>query len=256
MKIVSINVNGIRSAAKKGVFDWLNNCSPDIICMQEVRADPKELVDVVFNPVGYHIYHAAAIKKGYSGVAIYSKKSPKSVSTSLDCILSTDEGRFVQIEFNNLSVVSLYLPSGTREERQKLKYTFLDQYFVVLEKIIKSKKPYIITGDWNIAHHNIDIKNWRANQNVSGFLPEERAWLSAVLELGFVDSFRYLYPTKEQYTWWSNFGKAYVNNVGWRIDYQIITPNLVTVLKDAYVYTQEKFSDHAPVICEYDLVLT
>lgn len=252
---MSVNLNGIRSAAKKGFFDWLVTKNVDIVCIQETKAQEEQLQDQVFNPDGYYRDFFDAEKKGYSGVAIYSKIEPKKVITGLGWPCADTEGRYIQYDFENFSVASLYLPSGTSgEHRQQEKYDFMDKYLVKLKKIIKNKKSFIICGDWNIAHKKIDIKNWRGNQKNSGFLPEERAWLDTLFdEVGYVDAFREVNKKEEQYTWWSNRGQAWANNVGWRIDYQIITPDLKDAVKSTEIYREQKFSDHAPLILDYDI---
>jgi exodeoxyribonuclease-3 len=256
MRIISANVNGIRSAASKGFFSWLEKQNADVICLQEVRAAEPQLTDKIFHPEGYHAYFSAVEKKGYSGVAIYSKREPDKIVHGLGWDSANTEGRYLEARYGDLCIASLYMPSGTSgDERQAVKYDFMDQYLKVLKKQIKDSKEYIICGDWNIAHKNIDLKNWKANQKNSGFLPEERAWLDNLFDnVGFVDAFRHANPEKVQYTWWSNRSKAaWTNNVGWRIDYHIITPGLASKIKHSDVYTGEKFSDHAPVIIDYKI---
>lgn len=258
MKVISLNVNGIRSAGKKGFFAWLEAQDADVVCLQEVRAWQEQLTDEIYYPEGYHVYYVDAEKKGYSGVAIYSRLEPKNVTTDLGITIADEEGRYLQLDFGNMSIASIYLPSGTSGDvRQDLKYSFMDEYLPILKKQLKSKKSHILCGDWNIAHNNIDIKNWKSNKNNSGFLPEERAWLDVLFnKVGYIDSFRHLHPEKTQYTWWSNRANAWANNVGWRIDYQVITPDLASKLEAASVYREEKFSDHAPLIHEYAIELT
>ncbi|MBS0286550.1 MAG: exodeoxyribonuclease III [Proteobacteria bacterium] len=255
MRIISFNVNGIRSAASKGAFAWLAKQNADVICLQEVRASDKVLESTDFQLPGYHSYYCHAQKSGYSGVGIFTKKEPTKVVEKLGFALADDEGRYIHVEFGPLVVASIYFPSGTSgEERQKLKYHFLDKYLVLMEKVLHSKRPTILCGDWNIAHKNIDLKNWKTNQKNSGFLPEERAWLDTVFDKkGFVDAFRVLNQEPEQYTWWSHRGQAWANNVGWRIDYQVVTPDLKKAIKKVAIYKDEKFSDHAPLIIDYDI---
>jgi exodeoxyribonuclease-3 len=258
LKVTSFNANGIRAAAKKGFFEWFLKEDIDILCIQETKAQEHQLSDPIFQPSNYHRYFFDAEKKGYSGVAIYTKKEPIKISKGLGWNLADTEGRYIQIDFDNLSVASLYLPSGTSgDERQQHKYEFLDLYLPILEKQKRSRtRDYIICGDWNIAHNNIDIKNWKSNQKSSGFLPEERAWLDTLIdEVGMVDAFRSLYPEKVQYTWWSQRANAWNNNVGWRIDYHMVSPRLEDKISEANVYRDEKFSDHAPLTIEYDLCL-
>lgn len=254
MKVISFNANGIRAAAKKGFFDWLKKQKADVICIQETKAQVHQLTDEIFHPKGYHCNYFDAEKKGYSGVAIYSKVKPKKITTGLGFKVADEEGRYIQADFDNISVVSIYLPSGTSgEHRQDLKYVFMDEYLKILKAQLKSKRNYIIAGDWNIAHQKIDIKNWRSNQKNSGFLPEERAWMDTLFsEVGYVDAFRYKYPEKVMYTWWSNRAGAWDKDVGWRLDYQVVSPNLKDKIKDAYNFREIKFSDHAPFIVEYE----
>jgi exodeoxyribonuclease-3 len=257
MQVISANLNGIRSAANKGFFEWMLQQDADVICVQEVRAQMDTLTDEKFRPKGYYSYFFDAQKKGYSGVGIYTKKEPDRVIQGLGWGAADDEGRYIQCDFGDLSVASIYMPSGTSSEhRQEIKYDFLDRYLSILKDQIKQKRHYIICGDINIAHKKIDIKNWRSNQKNSGFLPEERAWMDTLIDtVGYVDAFRVLNQEEEQYTWWSQRGRAYANNVGWRIDYQVITPELKQKIKKVSIYKGQKFSDHAPVVVEYDLEL-
>ncbi len=258
MRIISLNTNGIRSAARKGLFDWLPTQNADVVCIQETKAQLADLeADPVFFPEGWHVHLHSAQKKGYSGVALYSRKKPDQILTALDNAEFHAEGRYIEARYGPLSVVSLYLPSGSSgPERQASKDRFLAYFRPLLQAWVTSGREYILCGDWNIAHQNIDLKNWRSNQKNSGFLPHERAWLDGLFqELGWVDGYRALHPTQEgeAYTWWSNRGNAYANNVGWRIDYQIVTPGLRDRIRDGSVYKGTKFSDHAPLILDYDL---
>jgi exodeoxyribonuclease-3 len=256
-RIITLNVNGIRSAAKKGFFSWLSKQDADVICLQEVRAELSSLTDPIFHPAGYYCYYFAAEKKGYSGVALYSRLKPNRVHEGLGFNIADKEGRYLQADFGNLSIASLYLPSGTSgEERQALKFDFMAHFDGILQTQLKDKRDYILCGDWNIAHRKIDLKNWQSNQKSSGFLPEERAWLDRVFDtLGFVDAFRVLNQEPHQYTWWSQRAKARENNVGWRIDYQIVTPKLAATIQAVDIYKAENFSDHAPLIVDYNLTL-
>lgn len=255
MKVITVNVNGIRSAASKGFFEWVKQQNADIVCLQEVRADLSQLTDKIFYPDNYIVNFVCGNKKGYSGVAIYSKNQPDNIITQLGWETADNEGRYLQADFGNLSIASVYLPSGTSgEQRQEIKYDFLDRYLLVLEQQIKQPRNYIICGDFNIAHKNIDLKNWRSNQKHSGFLPLERAWLDKLFDqVGFIDAYRYYNPSKIEYTWWSNFGKAWENNTGWRIDYHIISPLLADKIISTEIYRDKKFSDHAPLIINYDI---
>lgn len=255
MRIITANLNGIRSAARKGFLQWVEKQAADVICVQELKAQATDLDDTNLHLPGYHFYYHCAEKKGYSGVGIYTKHKPKKVVTGLGWDIADTEGRYVAVDLGGVWVASLYLPSGTSsEERQAVKYEFLDHYERYLKKLDKNKHAYILCGDWNIAHKPIDLKNWKSNQKNSGFLPEERAWLDKFLgEMGFVDAFREVDKTAEQYTWWSYRGQAWAKNVGWRIDYQMVTPNLKDSIKSAHIYKDERFSDHAPLVMDYDL---
>lgn len=255
MKVISVNVNGIRAAHRKGFFDWIQRQKADVICIQETKAQIDQLVEEILKPRGYHAFFNDAVKKGYSGTAIYSKKKPDKIIDKLGWEVADTEGRYLQADFGKLSVASLYLPSGSsKEERQLIKYDFLDQFTPILKKMRRQKREYIICGDWNIAHKEIDLKNWKANQKNSGFLPEERAWMDDLFDkVGMVDSFRVVNQEPDQYTWWSNRGQAWANNVGWRIDYQVVTPGLRDKIKSVSIYKDERFSDHAPLITNYDL---
>jgi len=257
MKVITANVNGIRAAAKKSFFDWLKTEAADVVCIQETKAQLDQLSDEVFHPQGYHCYYFDAVKKGYSGVAIYCKTKPNKVTTGLGWNIADTEGRYIQADFDEISVASLYLPSGSSgEEKQNNKFEFLDLYGEHLKALKRKKRQYIICGDWNIAHKNEDLKNWKGNKKNSGFLPEERAWLDYIFDdLGYIDSFREINQEADQYTWWSNRGQAYANNVGWRIDYQILSPKLKEKVTSTSIYKDERFSDHAPLIMEYDLNL-
>ena len=254
LRVITANLNGIRSAAKKGFFDWLLQQNADVICIQELKAQEHQLQDKLFQPEGYHGYFHYAEKKGYSGVGIYSRKKPVKITTGLGWLEADTEGRYIEADFGNLSVVSLYLPSGTSgEHRQTIKFDFLERYAQHLKELRKQSHEYIICGDWNIAHRQIDLKNWRGNQKNSGFLPEERAWMDELFgPIGFVDAFRELNQQPEQYTWWSHRGQAWAKNVGWRIDYQVISPNLKNTVKSVSIYKDQRFSDHAPLIVDYE----
>ena len=255
MRVITLNVNGIRSAVSKGLFTWLNKQNADVICLQETKAQAHQLADLD-RPSGYHAYYFDAEKRGYSGVAIYTRKQPNNVIRGLGWEVADKEGRYLQVDFDNLTVASLYMPSGSSgPDRQHIKFEFLNNYEAVLKKQLKQQRQFIICGDWNIAHKPIDLKNWRGNQKNSGFLPEERAWLDKVFNsLHYVDTFRLLNQEPEQYTWWSNRGQAWAKNVGWRIDYQIITKGITSMVKAVSIYKEQRFSDHAPLIVDYDLV--
>jgi exodeoxyribonuclease-3 len=254
LRVITANVNGIRSAAKKGFFEWMLAQDADVICVQEIKAQEADLQAGLFHPQGYEAYFHCAEKKGYSGVGIYSRQKPVIVTSGLGWPDADQEGRYIELDFGGLCIASLYLPSGTSgEHRQTIKFGFLELYAKHLELLRKQEKDYIICGDWNIAHRQIDLKNWRGNQKNSGFLPEERAWMDKLFgDMGFVDGFRHINQEPDQYTWWSNRGQAWAKNVGWRIDYQVITPGLKNAIKFVSIYKDQRFSDHAPLTIEYD----
>ncbi|MBA1148509.1 exodeoxyribonuclease III [Ectothiorhodospiraceae bacterium WFHF3C12] len=255
MKITSFNANGIRAAARKGFMDWLAQEQPDVLCVQETKAQADQLGGDLLRPDGYESYFCDAEKKGYSGVAIYTRTAPDSVSRGVGFEDIDREGRWIEARYGDLTVVSFYMPSGTSgDHRQEFKYAFMDPFLDYLKGLHDSGREYIICGDWNIAHTRDDIRNWRSNQKNSGFLPEERAWMDRLFgEAGFVDAFREIIEGPDHYTWWSYRGRAWDNNTGWRIDYQVVTPGLRERIRDVRVYTGARFSDHAPLTIEYDL---
>jgi len=257
LRIITLNLNGIRSATQKGLFPWLENQNADIVCLQEIKAQIGDLSEEMRHPSGFIGHFHCAEKKGYSGVGIYSKQKPDRVIEGLGIEEIDREGRYLQLDFGNLSVISLYLPSGSSgPERQDYKFRFLDLFLPHLELLVVSGRDVVLCGDWNIAHQQIDLKNWRSNQKNSGFLPAERAWLSKLFdETGWVDVFRRIDQRPDQYTWWSNRGQAWAKNVGWRIDYQITTPQLADTARQVAIYTQERFSDHAPLTIDYEYSL-
>ena len=254
MRIITVNVNGIRAAARKGFFDWLGKQNADVVCLQETKAQIHQLSDPQFHPEGYHCYYHDAQKPGYSGVALYCRQQPDAVIVGMGNDEFDAEGRYIEAQFGKLSVVSLYLPSGTSGDvRQEVKYRCMDFIEARLQQILDDGREFIVCGDWNIAHKNQDIRNWKGNQKNSGFLPEERAWLDKLFgELKFVDAFRELPQAEHEYTWWSNRGQAWANNTGWRIDYHILSPNLQGTVKATDIYRDERFSDHAPLTVDYD----
>jgi exodeoxyribonuclease-3 len=254
LRIITLNVNGIRSAAKKGFFAWFARQDADVVCLQEIKGQNQQLEDPQFWPEGYACYYLEAEKKGYSGVGLYARVEPDDVIQGLGWVDMDREGRYLEARFGKLSVVSLYLPSGSSsEERQAVKFSFLDRFLPYLDQCLASGRDYVFCGDWNIAHKAMDLKNWRSNQKNSGFLPEERAWMDQVIEQsGWVDAFRVVNQDAEQYTWWSNRGQAWAKNVGWRIDYQIVSPSLSPSIRGASIYKDERFSDHAPLTIDYD----
>ena len=254
MRVVTLNVNGIRSAAKKGMYPWLAAQKADVVCLQEIKAQDGDLLDAMRAPRGLRGHFSHAQKKGYAGVALYSRVAPAKLIEGFGVKEFDAEGRYLEARFGKLSVISLYLPSGSAgPHRQASKFRFLEAFLPQLKKLKTRGREVLLCGDWNIAHQAIDLKNWRSNQKNSGFLPEERAWLTKVLgELGFVDVFRKLDPRPEQYTWWSNRGQAWAKNVGWRIDYQIATPGIAARARKASIYKRRRFSDHAPLTIDYD----
>lgn len=257
MKIITINVNGIRAAQRKGLFDWLIKQNAAVVCMQEIRASVSQL-DERFYPQNYHCFYHAAVKKGYSGTAIFALKKPDNIIKKTAWADIDFEARLLQADFDDLSVISIYIHSGSaKQERQNLKMEFLSERLTpYLQKLAKNGRKYIICGDLNIVHKKRDIKNFHANKNRSGCLPEERAWLDKLFnDMGFIDAFRQKNDDDEQYTWWSNRGQAWENNTGWRIDYQILSGNLQGRVKSADIYKKQRFSDHAPLIIDYDYQL-
>ena len=255
MRIITINVNGIRSAARKGLFDWLARQDADVVCLQEIKASADDLDVAPFRSKKFHAYYEPAVKKGYSGVGLLTRQHPDGLVRGIGVEEFDHEGRYLEVRLGNLSVVSLYAPSGSAgEHRQASKFRFLKVFMEHLRKIRRDGRRYVICGDWNIAHREIDLKNWRSNQKNSGFLPEERAWLDQVFgEVGFIDAFRAVDDRAEQYTWWSNRGNAWDNNVGWRIDYQVASPELRDTVRAASIYKRKRFSDHAPLIMDYEI---
>jgi len=255
IRIITLNLNGIRSAARKGWLEWLPAQQADVVCVQEVKAQDADLTDELRRIGGLKGHFHFAQKKGYSGVGLYTRKRPKAVVAGFGHPEFDAEGRYLEVDFGRFTVVSLYLPSGSSsEERLAAKFRFLDVFLPHLRSLVRGGREVILCGDLNIAHKEIDLRNWRSNQRNPGFLPEERAWLTRVFdEVGFVDVFRRLDPRPERYTWWSNRGQAWAKNVGWRLDYQIATPGIASRAKAASIYTDHRFSDHAPVTIDYRL---
>ena len=254
MKVISFNANGIRSAARKGFYEWLQCQKADFVCVQETRAQVEQLKsEPIYFPSDFYCDYYDAVKKGYSGVAIYARQKPIRVLKGLGFDYCDEEGRYIQFDYPNFSVISLYLPSGTSGDgRQAVKYDFLARFAEHLSTLKATGRELIICGDYNIAHKKIDIKNWRGNQKNSGFLPEERAWFDELFgPMGFIDAFRLQNQEEDQYTWWSNRGQAREKNVGWRIDYQVITKGLADFVVDVDIYRDVRFSDHAPLLIEY-----
>ncbi len=255
MRIVTLNCNGIRSAARKGFFAWLPRQRADVLCLQETKAQEHQLDHGDFRPKGWHCFYYDAEKKGYAGVALFSRTEPDEVIRGFGVDEFDREGRYLEARFGRLSVVSVYFPSGSAgPHRQASKFRFLEAFLPWLAGLGRKPRDHVLCGDFNIAHRPIDLENWRSNQKNSGFLPEERAWLDRLFgELGWVDAFREVDPRPRQYTWWSNRGQAWARNVGWRLDYQVGSPGLAGKARAARIYKDKRFSDHAPLIMDYEL---
>ena len=257
LRIISANLNGIRSASKKGFFEWMGKQDADMVCVQELKAQAADMTEAFLAPHGYHGYFHYAEKKGYSGVGLYTRHKPERVITGFGNPEFDNEGRYVEVQYPHLAVISVYVPSGSSsEERQQAKFRFMEAFLPHLLQLKASGREIVLCGDVNIAHKEIDIKNWKGNLKNSGFLPEERAWIGELFDThGYVDVFRQLDQRPEQYTWWSNRGQAYAKNVGWRIDYHLATPKIATTAHVCSIYKDEKFSDHAPLSIDYDFPL-
>lgn len=253
LRVISANLNGIRSAAKKGFFTWFGEQGADIVCVQELKAALDDMTPEFLAPHGFRGYFQHALKKGYSGAGLYARHEPDEFIVGFGSEEFDAEGRYVEVRYGKLSIVSVYVPSGSSsEERQQAKFRFMDVFLPHLAELAREREV-ILCGDVNIVHKEIDIKNWKSNQKNSGCLPEERAWLTHLFdEVGYVDVFRTLDPRPEQYTWWSNRGQAYAKNVGWRIDYQIATPGIAAQARSTSIFRDIKFSDHAPLTIDYE----
>jgi exodeoxyribonuclease-3 len=259
-RLVTLNLNGIRSAASKGFEAWAEGVGADCMGVQEIKAQAADVAGRFETVAGLKGHFHFADKKGYSGVGVYTRKAPSAVITGIGNAEFVAEGRWVEARFDNarrkLSIISCYFPSGSSsEERQLAKFRFLALMAPHLIAL-KAEREFILVGDINIAHKEIDLKNWRGNRKNSGFLPEERDWMTHLFEqIGLVDVFRTLNPHPEQYTWWSNRGQAWAKNVGWRIDYQLATPALAKKARSEHIYLEQRFSDHAPLVIDYDFTL-
>ncbi len=259
-RLITLNVNGIRSAANKGFVEWAQTAAADCMGVQEVKAQSQDVAGRLDQVAGLQGHFHYAQKKGYSGVGLYTKKAPSALVVGFGSKEFDAEGRWVEARFDTakrkLSLISCYFPSGSSgEERQAAKFRFLARIYPHLMKL-KAEREFILVGDINIAHHEIDLKNWKGNQKNSGFLPQERAWMTKLLtQGGLVDVFRSLNPNPEQYTWWSQRGQAWAKNVGWRIDYHLATPALAATARREHIYLDQRFSDHAPLIIDYDFKL-
>jgi len=261
LRVITLNLNGIRSASAKGFHGWLLQQEADVVCLQELKAQEADLAPALHHPEGWECSFHCAEKKGYSGVAVMARQKTENCIAGMGDAEFDAEGRYLQADFETsigpLSVVSLYLPSGSSsEQRQAAKFRFMDRFLPQMAALRNSGREVIVCGDWNIAHREADLKNWKSNQKNSGFLPEERAWLSHLFdEMGWQDIYRRLHPdaTTDCYTWWSNRGQAWAKNVGWRLDYQIVTPRIAELALSCSVYKGQRFSDHAPLIVDYEL---
>ncbi len=256
LRITSANLNGVRSAASKGFFEWMAKQDADFVCIQELKAQSGDMTARMLAPPNYRGYFQFAQKKGYSGVGIYARDQPREIIEGLGVADIDAEGRYIELVYDKFSVASVYLPSGSSgAHRQEAKFAFMEYFFLHLANLIEEGREVVICGDWNIAHKEIDLKNWKGNLKNSGFLPEERTWLSSIFEqLGWGDVYRHLQPeaAEDAYTWWSNRGQAWAKNVGWRIDYQIATSQLMHAARRASIHKATRFSDHAPLTIDYD----
>jgi exodeoxyribonuclease-3 len=255
VRVITLNANGIRAAARRGFFEWAAAQEPDVVCLQETRAQERELAPEAIALSGFSAYFVDSRRRGYSGVALYARRTPTAIRRTLGWEDMDSEGRFVQADFGNVTVASLYVPSGiTGPARQAFKMNFLERLLVVLAQLRHSGREAIVCGDFNIAHKAIDTYSPARNSHVSGFLPEERGWMDVLVDrIGWVDAFRVVNRERRQYTWWSNWPAAWERNLGWRIDYQMITPGLADRVRGATIYKGARFSDHAPLTIDYEL---
>jgi exodeoxyribonuclease-3 len=254
VRVISFNANGLRAAGRKGFFDWFRRQRADVLCVQELKARPEQLEDRLFRPRGFHRYLFCAEKPGYSGVALYCRREPNEVVYGFGEDEFDTEGRYIEARFDDVAVASVYFPSGSSSEiRQERKLTrFLPSFESFMQSKLDHGVPHVFCGDINIAHKQIDLKNWRSNQKNSGFTPEERAWMDRLIdEIGYVDAFRVVNQRADEYTWWSNRGRARENNVGWRIDYHLVSPELADAVSRARIFRDKPYSDHAPLIIDY-----
>ena len=253
MKIISYNVNGIRAALKKGFLDWLQVANPDVICIQETKAHKEQLEVSLFEEAGYPFhYWFSAQKKGYSSVAIFCKEQPKHIAYGTDIESMDFEGRNLRVDFEDISVMSLYLPSGTNLDRLNFKLNYMDQFQEYITNLKHEIPNLVICGDYNICHEEIDIHNPKM-KGVSGFLPEERTWIGDFIDSGFIDSFRFKNPERQEFSWWSYRANARANNKGWRLDYAMVSASLQNKISRAYILPEAKHSDHCPIVVELNL---
>ncbi len=252
-KIITYNVNGIRSALSKGFADWLQAANPDIICLQELKAEPTQIDVTIFETLGYYHYWYPAQKKGYSGVAIFSKNKPDHIEYGCGIKIYDDEGRIIRADFGDVSVMSVYHPSGSSgEHRQVFKMKWLEDFDNYIKQLKTARPKLVLCGDYNICHEPIDIHNPKSNANSSGFLPEERAWIRQFIQSGFIDTFRFFNKEPHNYTWWSFRANARAKNLGWRIDYNMVSENMKNQIKRATILSEAKHSDHCPVALEIE----
>lgn len=255
MRIITYNVNGIRAAMRRDWITWLKNTDADVICLQEIKASPDQLIDLLLiEALGYEHYWFPAEKKGYSGTAILTKQTPNHVEYGCGIDVYDREGRIIRVDFEQLSVMSAYFPSGSSgDARQDLKYQFLDDFRQYSDKLLTEIPRLVVSGDYNICHRPIDIHNPKSNANSSGFLPEERAWMEDFINSGYIDTFRHLHPEPHQYTWWSYRANARAKNLGWRIDYNMASKSLENNIKQAVILPDAVHSDHCPVLLDLDI---
>jgi exodeoxyribonuclease-3 len=254
LRVIQFNANGIRSATRKGFFEWLAVQHADVVCIQETKAQEHQVPPELLDPSQFTGTFVDAERKGYSGVAIFSRRAPDRIVRGLGIPEYDAEGRFLRMDFGDLSIASLYVPSGTSgPARQAVKMAFLDRFIAILAQLKSEGRRFIVCGDYNIAHKEIDVFDPRSCSRITGFFPEERAWMDQVIDrVGWVDAFRVVNQERRQFSWWSNWKGAYERNLGWRIDYQLITPEIAPAVRSATIYRDERFSDHAPVTIDYD----
>ena len=255
MRVITFNTQGIEQAADNGFFDWMIQQDADVVCLQNLRAKEYQLDGDRYHPEGYHAYFFDAFEDGFSGVAIYTRHLPKAIMTGLGFEQYDFNGRFIQADFDKVSVSSMTIPSGLRsDEAQAANMEYLQLFMGHLKKTLRKRREFIFAGTFNIAHRPIDLSNWYVNQRVSGFLAEERAWIEEVLdEMGYVDAFREINKAERQYTWWPDYNRAWTLNEGARLDYQLTTANLRKTVKGARIYREQRFSEHAPLTIDYDI---
>jgi len=254
-RVITFNANGIRSAARKGFFRWMAAQDADVVCVQETKAQEHQVPPEALDLTEFRAVFVDAERKGYSGVAIFTRQAPDRTVRGLAIPEYDAEGRFLRMDFGELSIASVYVPSGTSgPARQAVKMAFLDRFIAILAQLKGEGRRFVVCGDYNIAHREIDVFDARSCSRITGFFPEERAWFDHVIDrVGWVDAFRVVNHEPRQFTWWVNWKGAYERNLGWRIDYQLVTPNLAPAVRRASIYRDERFSDHAPVTIDYDL---